>query len=85
MKNEMRSLLVSAKVLQLCADLFAVFGIFLFAYMYFEHWNNSPWRALKDPMFVTTLFLPFIPAACFAYAASKKRRKIRAMLEEKPN
>ena len=82
MRNEIRILLMSAKVLQVCADIFAVFGILLFAYIYFTHWNNNPWLALRDPMFVVTILLPFIPAACFAFAASQKRRKIRSMVEE---
>lgn len=82
MKEQLRFNLMSAKVLQFCADIFAVFGIFLFAYIYFMHWGNKPIAALIDPMFVVSLFIPFLPAACFAFAASKKRRQIRAMLEE---
>lgn len=84
MRQQIRLMLMSAKVLQLFADIFAVFGIILFAYIYFVHWNNNPWAAIRDPMFVVTLFVPFLPAACFAYSASKKRRQIRAMLEENP-
>lgn len=82
MKEQLRLYLMSAKVLQFCADIFAVFGIFMFAYIYFSRWGNKPVEAMIDPIFVVSLFIPFLPAACFAYAASKKRREIRAMLEE---
>ncbi len=82
MKAKLRELLITAKVLQFCADIFAVFGIFLFAYIYFVHWQENPVAALKDPFFVVTILIPFIPAAVIAYMASKKRREFRALLEE---
>jgi hypothetical protein len=84
-RGQLKPLLMSAKITQLCADIFAVFGIFLFAYIYFKVWNNNPWMALRDPFFVSTIFIPFVPAACFAYSASKKRKKIRALLEQSQN
>ena len=84
MKEQLRLMLISAKVLQFCADIFAVFGICLFAYIYFNHWQNNPMAAFRDPMFVVTVLFPFIPAAVLAFLASRKRRKIRALLEQNP-
>lgn len=76
-------MLISAKVLQFCADIFAVFGIFLFAYIYFAHWKDNPFAALRDPMFIVTILFPFIPAAVLAYLAARKKSKVRAALEER--
>lgn len=81
-QNQLKDLSSSAKVMQFCADIFAVLGIIIFAYLYFDHWENNPWAALSDPMFVVSILIPFVPAACFAYAASKKRAKMRKLLDE---
>lgn len=82
MKENLRELLINAKILQFCADVFAVFGLFLFAYIYFTQWHDNPLAAVRDPYFVVTMLVPFIPAALLALLASKKRKKIRALLEE---
>lgn len=82
MREKLREMLISAKVLQFCADLFAVFGVFLFAYIYFTQFHQNPWAALSDPFFIVTILFPFIPAAVLAFLASRKRRQIRTLLEE---
>ncbi len=82
MREQVRGLLIKAKVLQFCADIFAVFGIFLFAFIYFNHFKDNPIMALRDPFFVVTILIPFIPAAVLAFLASSKRRQIRALLEQ---
>ena len=46
MKAKLRELLIFAKIMQFCADIFAVFGLFLFAYIYFVHWQQNPLAAL---------------------------------------
>lgn len=82
MRDQIRVLLITSKVLQMCADIFAVFGIFLFAYIYFKHFRDNPMMAIRDPYFVVTILIPFVPAAVMAYLASQKRRKIRLLLEQ---
>lgn len=82
-KENLRTLLISAKVLQFFADVFAVFGVFMFAYIYFHTWQDNPLAAMHDPFFIVTILIPFIPAALMAFLASGKRRKIRALLEQK--
>ena len=82
MKEQLRVMLITAKILQLCADIFAVFGIFLFAYIYFNNYNEKALQALHDPFFVAMILIPFIPAAVMAYAAARKRKQIRALLEQ---
>ncbi len=85
MKQEIKVMIVTAKVLQFCADIFAVFGIFMFAYIYFQHFKDSPSTAvLKDPLFIVTILVPFVPAAVLAWQASRKRKQIRALLEQPP-
>lgn len=73
---------MTSKILQVCADLFAVFGIGLFAYIYFKHFRADPMMALQNPEFVAVLLIPFVPAAVMAWLASQKRRKIRQMVEQ---
>lgn len=82
MKEQLRTLLITAKVLQLCADIFAVFGVFLFAFIYFRLYQSNPLAALQDPGFVVTILVPFVPAAALAWAAARKRRQIRALVEQ---
>ncbi len=82
MKEQLRIMLITAKVLQLCADIFAVFGIFLFAYIYFNNYSDNAMKALHDPFFVVTVLIPFVPAAVLAFAAARKRKQIRALLEQ---
>ncbi len=82
MREQIRILLITAKMLQFCADIFAVFGIFLFAYIYFHEYQENVGSALKDPFFVVTILLPFMPAAILALLASRKRKQIRALLEQ---
>ncbi len=73
---------MTSKILQFCADIFAVFGIFLFAALYFKNFHDNPMAAIRDPIFIVTILIPFIPAAVMAYLAAQKRRKIRQILEE---
>jgi hypothetical protein len=82
MKEKLRALLITAKVLQFCADIFALFGVFLFGFIYFKHYSDNPFSALRDPTFIVTILIPFIPAAALAWAASRKRRQIRTILEQ---
>ncbi len=82
LRQELRKLLIAAKVYQIFADVLAVFGIVLFAYIYLAHYKDNAFAALRDPFFVVTILIPFIPAAVMAYLASNKRRKIRALLEQ---
>jgi len=82
MKEQLRALLITAKILQLCADVFAVFGVFLFAFIYFKLYKSTPLAALHDPTFVVTILVPFLPAAVLAWAAARKRRQIRAIVEQ---
>lgn len=82
MKEKLRTLLITAKVLQFCADIFAVFGIFLFAYIYFQHYQNNAMAALSDPFFIVTILIPFVPAAVLAWSASRKRAQIRKIVEQ---
>lgn len=83
MREQLRVLLITAKMLQLCADVFAVFGIFLFAYIYFNQYSTADAATiLKDPFFVVSILLPFLPAAFLAFLAARKRKQIRAMLEQ---
>lgn len=82
MKEQLRALLITAKVLQFCADIFAVFGVFLFAVIYFKIYQSNPMAAIHDPTFIVTILIPFIPAAALAWAASRKRRQIRMIVEQ---
>jgi hypothetical protein len=82
MKEQLRAMLITAKVLQFCADIFAVFGVFLFSVIYFKTYQNNPSAALQDPAFVVTILIPFIPAAALAWAASRKRHQIRMIVEQ---
>ena len=82
MKEDARHFLMHAKILQFFADILAVLGIFIFAILYFKQWNGEAQLALRDPMFVVAMVIPFIPAACFAYAAQNKKKKLKALLEE---
>lgn len=82
MKEQLRAMLITAKVLQFCADIFAVFGVFLFAIIYFKMYQNNPAAALHDPAFVITILIPFVPAAALAWAAARKRSQIRALVEQ---
>lgn len=83
MNNQARQLLMTAKVFQFCADIFAVFGLFLFAYIYFSHWKDNPLTALRDPFFIVTMLIPFMPAALLAFVASRKRKQVRSLLEQR--
>ena len=82
LRQELRKLLIAAKVYQIFADVLAVFGICLFAYIYFTHYKDNPFGAIRDPFFVVTILIPFMPAAVMANLSSNKRRKIRARLEQ---
>jgi len=82
MKAELRVLILSAKLMQFFADLFAVGGIVLFAALYFSTYHNDPMAAIRDPFFVVTILLPFIPAAVLSALAKTKRKKIKALLEQ---
>lgn len=82
MREQIRELLLTAKILQFCADIFAVFGVFLFAYIYFKNFHENPFAALSSPYFIVTVLIPFIPAAFLAYLAARKRSQIRQMIEQ---
>lgn len=81
MQENLRVMLIKAKVLQMCADIFAVFGIFLFIYIYLSEYQDNATKALRDPTFIFTILIPFMPAALLAYVASRERKKIRAIVE----
>lgn len=73
---------MTARILQFCADIFAIFGIILFAYIYFNTYSKNPVAALRDPFFVVTILIPFVPAAALAFAAARKRKKVQAMVDQ---
>ncbi|MFA5592456.1 MAG: hypothetical protein WC989_04000 [Micavibrio sp.] len=79
MKQQLRELLITAKIFQFCADIFAVFGIFLFAYIYFANFKDNPFAAFTSPYFIVTVLIPFVPAAVLAYLAARKRKKFNAL------
>ena len=82
MKEDLRILVINAKVLQFCADLFAVLGIGLFAFLFYDNFNGHPLDAFKDPVFITTIIIPFVPAAALAAMAARKRKQIKALLDQ---
>lgn len=82
MDDELKIKIFTAKILQFCADIFAVFGVILFVYLYFHSYSSAPTDAFRDPFFVVTILIPFIPAAVLAWQAARKRRQIRALLEQ---
>lgn len=81
MKDDLRILVINAKVLQFCADIFAVLGIGLFAYLFYDNFNGNPLAAFKDPIFIVTILIPFVPAAVLAALAARKRKRIKALLD----
>lgn len=85
MREQIRQLLLTAKILQFCADIFAVFGVFLFAYIYFKNFHENPFAALRSPYFIVTVLIPFIPAAVLAHLAARKRKQIRQLVEQNNN
>ena len=82
MKEELRILVINAKILQFCADLFAVLGIGLFIYLFYDNFNGRPLAAFQDPVFIVTVVIPFVPAAVLAAMAAGKRKQIKALLEQ---
>lgn len=82
LKEDLRILVINAKVLQFCADIFAVLGIGLFIYLFYDNFNGRPLDAFKDPIFVVTVLIPFVPAAALAAMAAGKRKQIKALLEQ---
>lgn len=82
MKQELQVMAVTANVLNFCATLFTFFGIVMFAYLYLSHYRDDPLRALTDPVFVVTILIPFLPAAVMSWAAARKRKQIKALLEQ---
>lgn len=82
MKDDLRILVINAKVLQFCADIFAVLGVGLFAFLFYDNFNGHPLDAFKDPVFVTTVLIPFVPAAALAAMAAGKRKRIKALLDK---
>ena len=84
MRDQIRVLLITSKVLQICADLFAVFGVAMFAYIYFVHFRSDPMAAIQNPTFVVILLIPFVPAAVPSYLASQKRKKNKPLPGQNP-
>ena len=80
MKQDPKVLLVTAKILQLCADIFAVFGLFLVAFIYFTHFKGHVMEALRDPSSVALVLISFLPAAVMAWQASEKRKQAQILL-----
>lgn len=81
MQEKLKILIFTAKILQFCADVFALFGIVLFIYIFFSNYKENPAAAVSDPFFIGTILIPFVPAAVMAWAAAKKRKQIRALLD----
>ena len=82
MKEQLRAMLMTAKMLQFFADIFAVFGVLLFGFIYFNKYSNNADAALRDPTFIISILMPFVPAAFLAFLASRHRRKVRVFLEQ---
>lgn len=81
-KKQLTQILFSARMLQLMANVFAVFGAFLFGFIYLTVYQDKPDVALRDPLIVGTILLPFLPAVLLARQASKKRKQVRSLIEE---
>ena len=85
MREQLRSMLIAVKIMQLCTDIFAVFGVFLFSYIYFKQYSDNPASAIKDPYIVIYVLIPFLPAAMLAYMTARQRKKIRTLVEQIAN
>lgn len=81
-QQELRIMIVTVRILQFCANIFAVFGLCLFGYIYMHHFKDQPAEVVRDPFFIITILIPFVPAAVLAWSAARKRKQIRAMLFE---
>lgn len=84
MKQDIRVLIMTARILQFCADIFAVFGLFLVAFIYYTQFKGHAMEALRDPSSIAMVLISFLPAAVMAWQASKKRKQARAIIERSP-
>jgi hypothetical protein len=80
-KQDPKVLFVTARILQFCADVFAVFGLFMVAFIYFTHFKGQVFDALSDPTSIALVITSFLPAAVMAWQASKKRKQAKTLLE----
>lgn len=75
--NELR---MKAKAYRLVASVFALVGTIIFLFLYFRHVDGNIIGALKRPLLIPLLIIPFLPAVVLAKKADKSRKALIALL-----
>jgi hypothetical protein len=76
-----RELMLQAKFYRASASLFLLVGAMIFAVIYFTKVDGHVLEALRQPLLVVSLIMPFLPAAVLAKRADKAHKKFRALIE----
>ncbi len=77
-----RNYLIKAKFYRFFAIVFAVVGLVLFTYLYFEKVSGHFFEAIKEPWLVLIILIPFLPAAILSWIASRMEKKLMKVIED---
>lgn len=74
-----RSLLIKSRLYRLFALAFALMGVVIFVYLYFQHVEGQLFQALRDPFTIAIILIPFLPAVVLSLMAQKLEQKFKAL------
>lgn len=75
-------MLIKARTYRLCSIIFALMGIVIFAFLYYQNMRGNILNALHDPYFIVVIAFPFIPAAVLSWMAVSAEKKMARLLLE---
>ena len=84
MRLQARVLLIKTRLYRFFALAFAFTGLLVFLYLYFKNVEGHLLEALRNPLFVFILLVPFMPAAILAWKAERIEKQFYALLQGSP-
>lgn len=74
-----KQIFIKAKFYRFMATAFAITGLILFAFNYFQFSSGDFFYALSQPDFIVIILMPFIPAALLSWMAMRLEKKTEKM------
>ena len=80
--NEIRQLLLKAKLYRTFSLVFVTIGIFMFCFLYISQVEGRLLEALRDPYTIMVFLIPFMPAAVLTWIADRYEKKYIAAVKK---
>lgn len=83
-KDQLREILLKAKLYRIVAMTLAGGGLIIFVFLYLQHTDGNILNALRNPLIFVIALFPFLPAAVLTWIAVSLENTVTRELEKMP-